>query len=156
MTKFLSSGGFSVGVEGLERAARIPGLLEIAQRQFVHAACESLAEAIGKSAPGGRTGRVGRTWRGYAITDTAGLLESEHPGAKALDQGAYIVPKGLRNKSFSQIRRMRRYIRFRVEGREIFVPAVRLKPTHYVRRGLRPRRQIVLEQFNRFFGHLPI
>jgi hypothetical protein len=135
---------YSVSVEGLSKLTRIPGGLDKAQREFLGEAVDELAEEVGKAAPGGRGGRVGRTWRGRTISSTRGVVESSHPGAKALDRGAYITPK------------KGKVLRFTVGGQERFARFVRLPATNYTKRGLRKRGTIIRKAYEKKFNELDI
>ncbi len=129
-------------IEGLERASRIPGWLEDGQRDFFHAALRELSQSVASKAPGGPTGRIGRTIYGRTLSSTVGLIGTEHPGARALDRGAYITAK------------KGKVLRFEVDGEEVFTRFVRIEPRRFFARGLRYRNRIVQEQFNRHMGNL--
>jgi hypothetical protein len=152
---YSSGSSFGVKVEGLEQASRIPGWLDVAQREWVDDFARTLARNIGRKVHS-ESGRLAASWQGRAISATAGIIESRTTAyVKAQDRGAYITA------------RKGEAIRFpgtnEYAGRTIFVRktrtakvkgGVRLAAQRFVRRGLRDRRKIVLETFALHFGNL--
>lgn len=133
---------FRISVNGLEKVNRIPGALDDAQRDFLEKAAEALAAQVGQAAPGGRSGTIGRSFQGRALTNTTALVYSNHPGAKANEVGAYVVPG-----------RGKKAIRFR-DGR---VRAwARIPALHYAKTALRTRSRVVNAVYEREFGHLDL
>lgn len=143
-----------VSVDGLSELAKIPGWLEDGQREFLGKAADRLADEIAKRAPGGASGSVGRSFRGRTVSDTKAEIVSTHPGAKALERGGRITPKGMGRLSDREIRMKRRSLRFQVGGRTVFVPSVRIGARKYVAKGLRPRSRIVREAYMEAFDTL--
>jgi hypothetical protein len=135
---------FKIDIEGLDQLDRLPGQLQRGQRVFMDRLVDRLADDVSRKAPGGAGGSVGRSMRGQAVSDTHGFIESNHPGAKALDRGAYIVGKNSPKK----------LLRFQVNGEVVFARFVRLKPRHYVARGLRTRKATAASVFSDTLGDL--
>ena len=130
---------FSVKVEGLEEASRIPGWLDSAQERFLHEAAEQIADAVGAAAPR-KTGRLAASWKGRALSSTRALIASRGTSyAKAQARGAYITPKSGKALRFSD-GSFRRFAR---------IPA-----TNYDRKGLRKRGRIIRDVFARAFGDI--
>lgn len=145
---------FSVKIDGLSQAERIPGGLAAAQRAFVDEASEDLAAAI-RGRIRSRTGRLASTWTGHAISSRIGIIESEAglPYRVPSTRGAFIVAKNSKA------------LRFVVQGRVYYRKWVRLAPgsyvgrpharnTGYVNQALRNRRAIVLAAYQRVFNRL--
>lgn len=99
---------------------------------------------VAKRAPGGPGGKVGRSFHavGQAVV-------SSFRGAKALDVGAYIVPKKRQTKSGR-----RPMLRFQGEGGVVFRPSARIPAHHYIRSALRRRRSVVDSAVRRVYGDL--
>lgn len=133
---------FKVELHGLERATRIPGWLEEGQREFMGKAVRRLRDEVAEKAPGGPQGRIGRSIDGRVISPTTGAIGSSHPGAKALDRGAYIVAK------------RGRALRFNIGGETVYRRFVRLPARRFFARGLRYRNRVVAEEFERVFDRV--
>lgn len=134
---------FNVRVEGLAELAQIPGWLEQAQRRFLAKAGDRLADEIRKRAPGGAAGGIGRGTRSRTLSATSAEITVRHPGAKALEQGAYIEPK--RGGA----------LRFVVNGEVVFTRRpVRIAPKRYAARGLRNRSKVVRAAYGDAFNDL--
>ena len=132
---------FSVTVKGLSELEKIPGALDHAQRETLEEAAREIAESVGKAAPS-RSGRLRASWRGRTLDSrTAEVASRGTEYAKAIDRGAYITPNDGRALKFES-------------GR--FSARARLKPTNYVKRGLRSRGRIVRKAFERNFGELRV
>lgn len=129
-----------IEVEGLERANRIPGALDDAQRDFIQKAADALADEVGRAAPGGRGGAIGSSFQGRALTNTTALIYSRHPGAKANEVGAYIVPRPGKKAIVFRDGRVRAWAR---------IPAL-----HYAKNALRTRSRVVNAIYEREFGNL--
>lgn len=123
----------SVTVEDLRSLAEIPGFMDRGQKVFLDRASKRLADEVGKRAPGGRAGSIGRTARGKALSSTTAEIVVDHPGAKAQARGAYIKPKRGRALKFRDGGYSRRPVR---------IPA-----TNFDKRGLRGRRKIIKGEF---------
>ena len=74
------------------------------------------------------------------VQENVVLITSPHPGAKALDKGAYIKAKGGKK------------LHFVVDGKQVFVTYVRLKARKYTNKAMRQRRTVIQEEYNRTFG----
>lgn len=124
---------------------------EIARREprLYAEAARGMAAEVARRAPGGAGGRVGRS---FFARDN--MVISSHPGARALDVGAYITPKGLRKLGAAELRRQPRRLRFQVDGRTVFATSVRIPAKHYVRQALRRRRSIINRAFETVYGDL--
>ena len=134
---------FRVSVEGLSELAALPDWLDSGQREFLRKAADRLAESIAEAAPGGTSGRIGRATRGRVLSPTRAEVVVEHPGARALEYGAYIAPK--RGKT----------LRFKIGGETVYVRGgVRIKARAYAKRGLRARGRIVRGAFKEAFDEL--
>jgi hypothetical protein len=133
---------FSLQVEGLGRLEGLPGEIENAQQEFLDLTSQSLAASVAAAAPGGSGGSIGRSIYGRATSSSTAVIGSAHPGARALDRGAFIVP------------RHGKALRFQVNGQTVFAKWVRREPLHFFARGLRNRNQIVRAAFEQEFGHL--
>jgi hypothetical protein len=122
---------------------------EITRRsgRLYDAAAKGMAAEVARRAPGGAGGRVGRSF-----FSRGGDVIPAHPGARALDRGAYITPKGLRGLSGRDLRLQRRRLRFKVDGKTVFAPSVRIPARHYIRQALRKRRSIIDRAFEQVFG----
>jgi len=132
-----------VDIEGLERLQALPGFLEEGQQRFLELAATRIAGVLAEAAPGGKTGRIGRATKGRALSATLAEVSIEHPGARALDLGAYIRPK--RGKA----------LRFQAAGGMVFSRgAVRLAPRHFTKKGLRKRGAIVRRAYLEAFDQL--
>lgn len=132
-----SASSYSVKIEGLEEASKIPGWLDNAQRAMLDEVSQELAEAVGE-ASGSR--RIAASFRGRALTSTRGIVESRGTAfAKARDRGAYITP------------RRGSVLRFADGG---FARFARLKPHRYVAKGMRKRRAITEAAFERHYADI--
>ncbi len=139
MPKTKTEGLLRVRLEGMSELVKIPGGLEDAQRDFVRRSGERLRDSIAERAPGGPAGSVGRSFKTFTAGFTRAIIYSDHPGAKALEKGAYIKP-----------RRKGGALRFR-DGTFTRRP-VRIPAKKYAERGLRSRSKIVKEEFRKTFG----
>lgn len=126
----------SVKIEGLSQLAELPGFLEEGQVKFVDRIGKRIAHAIEEASP-----KAGIPFEAEAVNSTAIRVVSRHPGAKALDKGAFIKGKGKK-------------LRFMVGGKQVFTKHVRLKARKYTNKGLRKRNAIVREEFDKEFNHL--
>lgn len=138
-----------VSVEGnMDRARRIPDWLESGQRRSLERAGELLREDVQAAAPGGEGGSIGESVRAIALSSSRLELVSSHPGAKALEQGAFIrSSRGLGTA-----------IRFNAGGRDVFVRyprGTRLPKLQWFRKGLRRRRKRIEQAFNEAFDRMP-
>jgi hypothetical protein len=124
----------SLNIKGLSAFEDDAEWLETGQHRFLQKITDRIADAVKEASPKGRI-----PFRGHVTSSTLAKIESNHPGAKALDKGAYIRGHGKK-------------LRFHVEGRTIFTKAVRIKGTKYVAKGLRKRNKIVTEEYERIFG----
>lgn len=132
---------YKVSIDGLDRLEKLPAELSQAGRAFLIDAIEDLKDEVASVAPGGAAGSVGRSFFADIIIPAAvARIASDHPGAKALDKGAYIRRTGWRP------------VRFYVGGQAVFARWVRLKPLRYMQKGLRHRNAIVGDAFERHFG----
>lgn len=138
-----------VNVEVSPRLRKLGSEITRRSDRLYETAAKGMAQEVARRAPGGAAGRIGRSF--FARDD---MVISAHPGARALDVGAYITPKGLNKLSATDLRRQRRRLRFEVDGRTVFVPSVRLPGRHYVRQALRKRRSIVDRAFDEVYGDL--
>jgi hypothetical protein len=130
----------TVEIDGLERLLKEPVMSEPARRSFVDRGMKILAKNVAAAAPGGPDGSLGRSIYGYALSADRGIVGSTHPGAKALDRGAFITP------------RSGKAIRFEIDGQPVFARYVRLKARRYFRKGLENAGQVLQQEFNRMFG----
>lgn len=135
-------GTVRTSIEGLEELSRLPGWIDRGQRRFVERSGERIAEAIAERAPGGKGGSVGRATRSRTLSSTKAEIVVDHPGAKALERGAFIKPK------------RHTKLRFTVGGRTVFPRFVRLKGRGYAAKGLRARRKIVNSEYAKAFDDL--
>lgn len=139
------SGGtnLSVAVDGLDELRRLPGFLDRGQRELLDKGLTGIRDAIALVAPGGPTGRAGRAVKAKTLSSTRGVVGSfDFPGARALERGAFIRPKGTA-------------LRFQVEGRTVFVRrGIRIKARWYHKKGLRGRRRIIRAAYHDAFGNL--
>jgi hypothetical protein len=124
--------GLSFDIKGLEQLLAVPKKLKIGQKAFVDNVTKDVAEAIQKASPKGAI-----PFQGKGLSDNQGLVWSDHPGAKALDKGAFIKPKG-------------KVLKFRDGG--FSSRPVRLKARKYVRRGLFKKRIILERRFREWQG----
>lgn len=129
---------FGIQVEGIENLVALEDDLGLRQRQFLDRTVTQLAANIAAKAPGGPGRSVGRSIYHKVLTDTVGAVGSNHPGAKALDRGAYIAP-----------RRGHKAVKFQVDGQDVFAKYVRLPARRYFSRGLRTRNQVAAREFAR-------
>lgn len=131
------SSSFSIKLEGLSEAAKIPDWLDKGQRAMLEEIAERLAEAIGQ-ASGSSTIRA--SFRGRAISSTKAIVESRGTKfAKARDRGAYITPRSGKALRFA-------------DGS--FRNVARLTAHNYVKKGMRQRRKIGDAAFAAHFGDL--
>lgn len=134
----------NVRLEGMSKAAQIPGWLEEGQREFVDETGKRLRDSIRSKAPGGDHGEIARSVVYVVINSRRVMIFSLHPGAKAQERGAWIKPRHPGGA-----------IRFEMEGREIFLRGgVRIPATRFATKGLRPRSRIVRETFAEKMSHL--
>jgi hypothetical protein len=134
---------YQLKILGFDQLQRLAASLSPAQRRLADGISSGIAHEIAEQAPHGVTHRLEDSWKGYAIDEDTGVVESNHPAAKARDRGAYIVPKN------------GKAIRFRSSlGGTVFARFVRQKGTGYVDKGLRRRRVIAEAVFEQEFGDL--
>jgi hypothetical protein len=135
-------GNDTVGVEikGLERLAREPVMDAGKERLFLDRGVKQLAKNVAAVAPGGPDGSVGRSIYGYAFSDTRGVVGSQHPGARALDRGAFITGHN------------GRVLRFEIGGETVFARYARIRARHYFNKGLKDAGQVLQAEFSRTFG----
>lgn len=140
---------YNVRVEGLSRLAAMPGFLERAQRDLLDRSSKAIGDEVRKRAPGGPDSAIGRDVEARALSSTIAVIRSKgHPGAKALERGAFIRSR----------RGAGTAIRFNTPSGPIFVRSprgVRIKARGFYRRGLRTRSKHVREAFGQTFGNLP-
>lgn len=129
---------FGIVVEGLDKLEHLDGDLRSRQTVFLDRTVKHLARNIAEKAPGGPSRSVGRSIYGRVLTDTVGAVGSDHPGAKALDRGAYIAPK-----------HGQKAVRWFKDGQPQFAKYVKLPARRYFARGLRTRNQVAAAEFNR-------
>lgn len=142
------SGVMRVTLEGnLERANRIPGWIDHAQRRQLERAGDLIEDDVEGKAPGGPGGSIARSVRTRTLSDTRLELVATHPGAKALERGAFIRSNRGRGTA----------IRFEEAGRTVFVRSprgVRLPALGWFKKGLRQRRRRIREAFDEAFDDL--
>lgn len=125
---------YQVKLEGLsEMEEKIPNWIDHGERKLVDNIAHRLADSVHDASPKG-----GIPFRGRAVNSSSAEISSNHPGAKALDKGAYIRGKGKK-------------LKFEVDGRTIFATAVRLAARNYTKKGLRKRNSIAKEEFSKIF-----
>jgi hypothetical protein len=134
---------FSIVVEGLDRLHGLDNTVHTRQRQFLDATAKRVAANIALKAPGGPGGSVGASFHATLLTDTVASVASHHPGAKALDRGAYIAPK-----------HGQKVVRWFSGGEPQFARFVRLPARRYVRAGLRNRNQLAAQEFDQIMRGL--
>lgn len=134
---------FNIQIDGIDKLVALDAGIHTRQRLFLDRTVNQLARNIAAKAPGGPTRSVGRSIYGRLLTDTVGAVGSKHPGAKALDRGAYIAPKG-----------GKKAVRFYVDGQPQFAKFVRLPARRYFASGLRTRNQVARTEFERAMGDL--
>jgi len=134
---------FSVTVQGMEKLSKIPGWLEDGQREFLSKGAGRVADEIAKAAPGGKSGRIGRSVGVDVLSDTKAQIEVRHPAARALERGAYIRPK--KGKA----------LRFRIGGRVVFTrKGVKIPAFGYAKKGLKNRGRIMRDAYGEAFDDL--
>lgn len=127
-----------------ERVAR-------AEQLLLEYAAEDGARELAKQAPGGPGGAIGRTAHPKIVSSSESQSVVTHPGAGALDKGAFITPRGLKGKSMAELRRQKKRLKFTVDGKVVFAPFVRLKPRRFVRKAERARGRIIRDAAQRAF-----
>lgn len=148
--------GLKVKVEGLSELAEIPGWLDDGQRRFLRKAADGIAEKIAEVAPGGKGGSVGRAVKGRTLSATKAEIVVEHPGARVLEEGGVIKPKG-------------KALKFQIGGRTVFVHrssrrrkgsagappgSVFVPGRRFGKKGLRSRHKIVRTAYQDAMGDL--
>ncbi len=124
--------GFNVNIKGLEEV-QLAKVLERGKRPFFQKAGESIADELNRRAP---TRKVNFQSHPSAM---GADVESRHPGAKAMDRGAFIAPK-------------RQALKFSVGGETVYTrKPVRIQGTNYVRKALSKRRKILVAAFEETF-----
>lgn len=142
-------GGKSLNVQitgGLERFEKIPGWLERGPREALRRTGRKIGDDIAQKAPGGPSGSVGRAVDSRVLTNTTLQITVDHPGAKALEGGAYIVARRGRGSA----------IRFNAGGQR-FIRApfgARIPAFEYGKKGLRRRRTRMQEAHDEVFRDL--
>jgi hypothetical protein len=126
----------SIRVEGLSKLEQIPGWLDDGQRQFVERISHRLADQMQLESPKSHIPFTARV-----LDSNSAKIESTHPGAKALDKGAYISGKGHK-------------LKFQVDGRLVFAKFVRLAARNYTKKALRQRNKITADEYQKAFGEL--
>lgn len=127
---------FRIDVHVPARFRTLRERLEEAETRFLHRSAEGMARALARAAPGGESGRIGRSFRAKPPLDREAHAVSDHPAARALDKGATIRP------------RHGRFLRFQnAEGRFVFVREVTLEGAGYVQRALATSPAITQEAF---------
>lgn len=148
-----SRGRVKVKLEGLSELAKIPGFLEQGQRRFLERAGERISDAIAEKAPGGKSGSIGRSAHSITLSPTKVAVIVDHPGAKALEEGATIKPKGkalrLRDGRFVHRSSRRRSGSAGTPPGAVFIP-----PRRYAKSALRRRNKIVREVFSEALDQL--
>lgn len=130
---------FGITVKGLDRAERLPGQIEVAGHATFATVEEGIVRSVAERAPGGAGGSIGASVYAKRFGAKAARLSSDHPGAKAHERGAYIVPKGGRALRFA-------------DGS--FRMRARLRAKHYFRDGVKAWQGIVAAAFKAHFGRL--
>ncbi len=128
---------YDVQIKGIDDLLALSTELERAESQFLSRLSDGLAASITKASPKGHI-----EWKGEVRGKNEAAVYSSHPGAKALDRGAFIQPKGHPR------------LRFSSQGREIFPKFIRLPARHYVRKGLRSRSSIATKLWNELIGDI--
>lgn len=113
-----------------------------------------LRRNVQRVSPGGPRGRIGSTVYGIVIGERQIEVGVVHPGARALNYGAYITPKGLSKLPYRELVRQKRRLKFEINGKVIFAPLVRYKGTHYFERGLVSLTRVIDEEWRRAFNDL--
>jgi hypothetical protein len=135
--------GLQVRVLGLDELQKLERTLDGSGRRFADRLAQGIADEFASVSPDDGGHRLASSWQGRAISDSLAVVESNHPGAKARDRGAYLTPK--HGKA----------IRFQSStGQTVFARFVRQKGTHYVDRALRKRRVIAEAVFEQEFANL--
>jgi hypothetical protein len=116
-----------------------PGWLDEGQKLFLERSSERLGDSIRENAPGGKNGSIAKLVDDRVLTSTLAQIVVRSPG-HVFEVGAYIRPK--RGKA----------LKFR-DGR-FSRGAVRIRPTKFATRGLRPRRRIINEAYSEGFRDL--
>ena len=146
-------GRMKVKLEGLSELAKIPGFLEEGQQRFLERAGEGISDAIAEKAPGGKTGSIGRSTRSLVLSPTKVVVVVDHPGARALEEGATIKPKGkairLRDGRFIHRSSRRRSGSAGAPPGAVFIP-----PKRYAKSALRRRNKIIREVFTEAYDQL--
>lgn len=151
------SKAMSVRVEGGLELAKLPGWLDTGQRALMERAGTRVRDEIRKRAPGGPLGSAGRAVKMKVRTSTTveiGSSTRDFPGARALEKGAYITPKGLRGLTRRELLRQPRRLRITTGGRTTYPVAVRIPAKRYHEKGARTRTKIVKEEYGKAFGDL--
>lgn len=136
----MAKGRLKVKVEGLAELAEIPGWLETGQKRFLQKAANGIAEKIAETAPGGKGRSIGRATRANTLSPTKAEVVVDHPGARVLERGGFIQPRG-------------RALKFQAGGRTVFSRrGVRIAPRGFAKKGLRSRHKIVRAAYAEAMG----
>lgn len=128
---------YEVKINGIKDLMDLGDEVKDAERKFLHRYSDDLAQSITKKSPKGHI-----PWTAVPNSTNTALVASSHPGAKALDKGAYMAPKGHPR------------LKFVVQGREVFPKFIRLAPRHYVRKGMRGTRAKAEQIWNQVIEEL--
>ena len=141
--------GFGISIKVSQGLIDAQGRVRRHEGRFLTRVAEKSREPLARAAPGGAGGLIGQSLRVVPalLGRPVSHVRTNHPGADALDRGAWITPAGLRDLGEAELRRQKRRLRFEVDGRTVFVPFVRIKATGWVKKGLRPRRRLINEAF---------
>ena len=131
-----------VEVKGLDELEKLADALGDAHDDFLEAVAEETAEEVARLAPGGPDGSAGRAVEGRVERGDIRIGSFSFPGARALERGAYIVPK--RNQA----------LRLEGAGGLVTKRPVRLPPRRYHERGFREATKIARRLFAARFGEL--
>lgn len=132
----------NVRIEGMEALNGVADNMDAAIGAFLRSAGARFAMSLAAATPR-RTGRMASMWRPEVDASARTLtMVNAHPGAKAVDRGAYIKPK------------RRDVLHFTAGGSDIYTSRpVRIKARQFSKKGLRGRGRIMQEEFAKAMDH---
>lgn len=138
-------------LNGLERAEQIPARLKEAKNEWRRRIRSDVPPTMASVTPKGSTGRLARGWRASARVGGDVRVANTVVYARARNNGAYIVPKGLAAVGG---RTAGHALRFSVGGRVVYAKWVRQRGTHFMEKGVEASRPVIERAFTSAFGNL--